>query len=266
MSLGHGASIITNGIVLHYDSVNVKDDSGANGLKNLVSSDYNATRFFTTGTTTVEGVTYNRVDLCYKGSNGIVFDPKPPLPANINSSTFFSQGGNWFESNYNVPWGTSDFTWIAWVYLNSLKGGGLAEDTTSPYVLDWKRNSGQNSSLQPGTDGKPVISYRSTISPFTTISTSSDKVLCYANQWNFMCVRRSSGIVKFFNGTNSSSDLSFNVNYEVANGLGIGWGSDIDYQWRTLDGTIGPIQIYNRALSDSEIQQNFEALRGRYNI
>ena len=81
-----------------------------------------------------------------------------------------------------------------------------------------------------------------------------------------MCVRRSSSVVKFFNGITSSAELSFNVNYEVANKLGIGWGSDIDYQWRTLDGTIGPIQIYNRALPDTEIQQNFNALRGRYGI
>ena len=81
-----------------------------------------------------------------------------------------------------------------------------------------------------------------------------------------MCVRRSSGVVNFFNGTTKSSDLSFTINYEVADDLGIGWGADIDYQWRTLDGIIGPIQIYSRALSDTEIQQNFEAIRGRYGV
>lgn len=35
---------------------------------------------------------------------------------------------------------------------------------------------------------------------------------------------------------------------------------------RYLNGSIGNIMMYNRALSDNEILQNFNALRGRYNI
>lgn len=266
MAVFSGPEIVNSGLIMHYDCINVKDTSGINGLKNLAADNYPATKYFTSGTTTVEGITYNRVDLCYKNSTGIVFDPKTPLLANKNSPTYYNEGGNWFEVNYNVPWGTGDFTWIVWVYFNSLIAGGLTGDGTSPYILDWKRSSGQNSSFQPGLGGKPLISYRITTSPFTTTFVESDKVLYYANQWNFMCVRRSSGIVKFFNGTTTSADLSFNVNYEVANKLGIGWGADIDYQWRTLDGTIGPIQIYDRALTDIEISQNFEAIRSRYGL
>jgi hypothetical protein len=33
-----------------------------------------------------------------------------------------------------------------------------------------------------------------------------------------------------------------------------------------LNGTIYSVRIYNRALSTAEIQQNFEATRGRYGI
>jgi hypothetical protein len=33
-----------------------------------------------------------------------------------------------------------------------------------------------------------------------------------------------------------------------------------------LNGKIGAIQVYNRALSQSEITQNFNALRGQYGI
>jgi hypothetical protein len=267
MSLAHGASIVRDGLVLHYDTVNSKDDAGINALKNLAGNSlYNATRAFTSGTTTVEEVTYNRVDLAYRDTTGIVYSPKPPLLANKDSPTYYGQGGNWFQVNYDVPWGTGDFTWIVWVYFNSLIAGGLTGDTASPYILDWKRNSGQNSSFQPGINGRPVISYRSTISPFTTTSVTSNVDLYTTGKWNYMCVRRSSGIVNFFNGVNKSSDLSFSVNYEVADDLGIGWGADNDYQWRTLDGIIGAIKIYNRALSDAEINQNFNALRGRYGI
>jgi hypothetical protein len=267
MAIVYNTSIVRDGLVLHYDSVNAKDDTGVNALKNLTgNSTYNATRNHTSGTTTVEGVTYNRVDLAYKDTTGIVYSPKPPLLANKDSPTYYGQGGNWFQVNYDVVWGTGDFTWIVWVYFNSLIGGGLTGDTTTPYILDWKRNSAYNSSFQPGTDGKPILNYRSTVSPFTTTSVTSNVALYSTGKWNYMCVRRSSGVVNFFNGTTKSSDLSFTINYEVADDLGIGWGADIDYQWRTLDGIIGPIQIYSRALSDTEIQQNFEAIRGRYGV
>ena len=265
MSLGHGSSIVRSGLLIHYDSINVKDSLGDNGLKNLASNLYDGTRNYTSGTTTVEGVTYNRVDLAYKSSQGLVFDPKPPLPENKDNSLYYQQGGNWYQSSYSVPWGTNDFTWIVWVYFNSFRGGGLSNESTTPYILDWKRSSGQQSSFRADF-GVPSVGYRITTSPFTTTSASSDKVLYSEDTWNFMCVRRQAGNIQFFNGFDKSGSISFNVNFEVANNLGIGWGADIDYQWRTLDGIIGPIQIYNRSLTDVEIQQNFNSYRGRYSI
>jgi hypothetical protein len=33
-----------------------------------------------------------------------------------------------------------------------------------------------------------------------------------------------------------------------------------------FNGNVGNVQIYNRALSATEVQQNFNALRGRYGI
>lgn len=265
MAVFSGPEIINDGLILHYDSLNPKDTAGENGLTNLVNSSYNATRQYSSGTTTVEGITYNRVDLSYRGPSGIVFDPKPPLPENKDSPTYYGTGGNWFQVDFDIPWTTQDFTWIVWVYFNSLRAGGL-DGQGPPYILDWKRANARNSAFSPGTDGKPTIQYRITESPFSTTAVTSDIVLCDANKWNFMCVRRASGIVKFFNGLESSSDLNFNVNFEIADDLGIGWGADIDYQWRTIDGIIGPIQIYDRALSSQEIQQNFEATRSRYGV
>jgi hypothetical protein len=49
------------------------------------------------------------------------------------------------------------------------------------------------------------------------------------------------------------------------NKITLGVRSDfISTTW--LNGKISNVQIYNRALSASEVQQNFNALRGRYGI
>jgi len=43
-------------------------------------------------------------------------------------------------------------------------------------------------------------------------------------------------------------------------------GHDEGFGGRYMDGNISQVSIYNRALTAQEIQQNFEALRGRYGI
>jgi hypothetical protein len=266
MSVFAGPNVIDSGLILHYDVTNVKDGTNQNTLTNLASNDYNGFRAFTSGTTTVEGITYNRVDLAYKTANGIVFEPKPPLPANRDSPTYYGTGGNWYEVNYDIAWRTNDFTWIVWVYFDSFKAGGLSNEVTEVYVLDWKSQNGRNTSFRSSLAGIPSINYRITTDPFSTFSVSSEKALYFENKWNFMCVRRQSNTVQFFSGLDKSSSLSYTTDMEVADNLGIGWGADIDYNWRTLDGTIGPIQIYNRALTDNEIQQNFNAQRSRFGL
>jgi hypothetical protein len=41
------------------------------------------------------------------------------------------------------------------------------------------------------------------------------------------------------------------------------YGGGVNYE---LDGKLSTISIYNRTLSEAEVKQNFEALRGRYGI
>jgi len=83
------------------------------------------------------------------------------------------------------------------------------------------------------------------------------------NQWyQVSFTSTGSGSILYLNGLNvGTSVLSPS-----------GWGSIyylgtiIIASGEYLKGNIGTTQIYNRALSASEIKQNFEALRGRYGI
>jgi hypothetical protein len=66
---------------------------------------------------------------------------------------------------------------------------------------------------------------------------------------------------------NSSLNTSVGTSYGSilnSNNLLIGKSSSPTGYW--LNGNISQVQIYNRALTASEIQQNFNALRGRFGI
>jgi uncharacterized protein YjhX (UPF0386 family) len=60
-----------------------------------------------------------------------------------------------------------------------------------------------------------------------------------------------------------NTGLSGNLRATTTTNLNIGrWRGDPTFQ----DGSVGPVKLYNRVLNEGEIQQNFNALRGRYGI
>lgn len=66
------------------------------------------------------------------------------------------------------------------------------------------------------------------------------------------------------NGSLASEGSSFTSNVNNSNNnLEIGRGGGSTYNW---SGSISNFTVYNRALSAGEVQQNFQALRGRYGI
>ena len=102
----------------------------------------------------------------------------------------------------------------------------------------------------------------------------------YINQWNgaqTVSVSKASfsitNFVATYNGVNlklyengtliqTGSSYTTNISNSSTN-LEIGRGGGGSYNW---SGNIAQTQIYNRALTAAEIQQNFNALRGRYGI
>ena len=101
-----------------------------------------------------------------------------------------------------------------------------------------------------------------------TITVISSGML--VNTWYNVVITRdgSSLISTYLNGTvvtNQTSNPSGFVN--VFNNVVIGKGFFLDSaSTRSFSGKIPVVQIYNRALSSSEITQNFNALRGRYGL
>ena len=83
------------------------------------------------------------------------------------------------------------------------------------------------------------------------------------NTWyNLVMVSTGSQILLYING---NLDISVNTNGPAftANGIGIG----ADSQGGTpFAGKIAEARVYNKALTSAEVQQNFNALRGRFGI
>ena len=100
-------------------------------------------------------------------------------------------------------------------------------------------------------------------------NTQSNSTLTIAlNTWTLMTVSIKSGEAnqsKFY--VNSTSETISNAHTIIGDSdkpLLLGRrGEDTSYMW---DGYIGPILIYNRALSASEVTQNYNRLKGRFGL
>lgn len=260
MSLGHGPYIPNlDSCYFYIDLKNPKCFVNQNTIKPLIDNDNVGNFISPTGTTTVDGVTVNRSTLASIDTAEGVINYTTLVPSG-DISPYYAHGGNSYYSSKNKVWGTGDFTWCIWHYPLTFSQRGYA-----PTLIDWKYASSVNSEFGLTGSGTPFARYRITTSPFssTMVEFGNSAIL---NRWNFTVVKRQSGVAKFFQNGIFSGDFSFNVNYEVAAAIGIGWGGDKDAQWGNYKGKIGPIVTYTNALSDQEISKYFNAMRGRFGI
>ena len=262
MSLGHGPYIPNlSNCYFYIDLKNPKCFVNQNTIKPLIDNDSvgNFSRAYSTGTTTIEGITVDRTSLAYIDTEEGVINYTTVVPTG-DISPYYAHGGNNYYSSKNKVWGTGDFTWCVWHYPLTFNQRGY-----SPTLLDWKYVSSVNSEFALSSSGTPYARYRITTSPFssTIVEFGNSAVL---DSWNFTVVKRQSGYAKFFQNGVFSDEISFNVDYEVGGGIGIGWGSDKDARWGNFKGKMGPIITYSVALSDSDIMKCYNATRGRFGV
>ena len=89
------------------------------------------------------------------------------------------------------------------------------------------------------------------------------------NVWNMLTGTWNGTTMKLYlNGIKQSNELSYSggtTGLLRTNGyITVGGYFNVSQPW--TNGKISNVKIYNRALSDQEIQQNFNAMRGRYNV
>jgi hypothetical protein len=82
--------------------------------------------------------------------------------------------------------------------------------------------------------------------------------------WHFICGTRLSGVAQIYIDTVADGAGSMNVNIPGNNPFTLGNG--FDYTSEALNGNLANCLVYNRALSASEIIQNYNALKSRFNL
>jgi hypothetical protein len=230
--ISYNTSIVRNGLVLHLDAANPKSYPGSGTVwTDLSGNGYNGTL--------TNGPTYNSAN-----NGAIVFDGVDDFVDISNASI-----GNF---------GTSNFTVSCWGKATSGSSG------TRGIFSKYNPHSGNGTGwFMFYRDGN--IWVRITQDLVAPLEESSMAVNIAVNNWYFFTmVRNANSFFLYSNGVLLDQRTTTNIiNCSSTAPLRIGSGYSSGYYY---NGNCSTASIYNRALSAQEIQQNFEALRGRYGV
>ena len=230
MALAHSPRIVTDGLVLCLDAGNTKSYPGSGTTWTDLISEVN-------NGTLVNGVGYNS-----DNGGSLVFD-------GVNDGVQLA------GTNFSL----NQMTISSWNFSsNYVQNGFMFEKTT---------NGSVNTQYSLFYNGGNQIYYRTYGLSTTDLILSSATTYVINNKWNH--------IVATFDGTNkriyvngilraTSANLTGTVTQNTTGAAYIGvYGNFGGYRF---NGRISQTQLYNKALTASEIQQNFNALRSRFGI
>jgi len=238
--LAHSPSIVMSGLVLALDAGNTKSYPGSGTTWTDLSGNSN------TGTLT-NGPTYNSSD----------------------GGSFVFNGSTQYSSSSALSGSFALFTVIIWFYPTSIANYQNPIDCNYAY-------NGSTGNLGPrleiNSSGNLAWNYSNATadnSSFYSHNVVSSGLS--ANTWYCTAITYDgSASTTYLNG--SSTGLT-RTTYGtptgfvgVMNNVTIGKGFSLGGAERIFAGRVANVQIYNRALSATEISQNFNALRGRYGI
>ena len=237
MAFGNGPKIISEGLTILFDT---NSPGGTNGTNTL----YNA----------VPGGPISSVSLYPTSTFGYISSGSVFVSGsndNTSNGTFLLGSGN-LSSTIN-----NDFTTNNWIYRQTSRKATICEYRGGSTRLEFCAS-----------DTLMYFNQRQVISPFTTFSTSVS-VTNDLNKWDYFSLSKSGTNWSFYKNGYLVGTTSFTMSETIGNGnwisLGISW-SDDDYLSNTMVGFIGPFTHYNRALSASEVQQNYNAQKSRFGL
>jgi hypothetical protein len=236
MGISAGPSGVSDGLVFQLDAANLRSYSGSGNTANGLISGI--------GGTLVNGTGFSSTN---------------------NGSFFFDGTNDYIEvSNSNLlTFGTNPFTIDFWLYSTYVHSGGALYRTILSSYDNY--NGIYQTYFFLG-----LFNNGSTLNNFVSFLNSQSGNLMLplganinVNEWtNVTFTRLDNNLVCFKNGVSVSTAVSTN-NFSGTRNARIGGGVE---QVNTFQGSISLMKIYNRALSATEVMQNFNAMRERYNI
>jgi hypothetical protein len=229
MALVHSPSIVTNGLVLYLDAANPKSYPGTGtGWSDLSGLGNNGTL--------INGVTYSNANLgtfTFDGVDDRITTPLSTAFQDFTICVWFFHNGNGSVKQRLIDKSAQNGFWIG--KLAGGFGGGIKEFTT---------------------EGRPG---QQTITPLGRGISLTD------NQWHYLAFRRQGTTHTIF-GDGITNTISGTVTGTALDSTQMQIGEAIENNGVVFNGNIPVVKVYNRALQDSEILQNFNALRGRFGI
>jgi hypothetical protein len=233
-------NITTNGLVLLLDVANPKSYVSGSTTWNDLSIGGN------NGTLT-NGPTYNSAN-----AGSIVFDGVDDYINNIGNTSTFS-----FIQNTGI------FTINAWVKLTDLSvaryilGNNDGTTVSKGFYLGYYGTSGRLwLSMTSGVSGQPILNYISSNNFFT--NNDWIHVVCVGNGTNSQFYKN--GVIF---GSSSSNFGTLSTGDSIRN-LSVGRINNFNSSY--WGGSIAQTSIYNRALSASEVLQNYNSTKVRFNL
>ena len=221
----YGPRTITNGLVLALDAGNSKSYPGS-------------------------GTTWT--DLSGRGNNGTLTN-NPNYSNDANGSILFNSTGPYIQLNQNSYDITDVYTVSFWVKRISGTGVFLyigQSSTTGMYFESYTNTDlytwffGANSPQNNGNWGANALSTTQWVNVVMTMVTSTKTQ------------------TRYLNGTISGSPFVFTNAVTAPSAVSSNWL--IKNNSQNWSGYISDLKLYNRALTAGEIQQNFNALKGRF--
>jgi hypothetical protein len=224
--------IVTSNLILHYDPSNTSSYPG-------------------TGTTIT--------DLSGGGRNGTM--------SNItHTSPYFTYNGT--SSQISIPDdvvlepGTGDFTFEAWIYHSVITGGQrtfMSKTDNGGGASDWSYGLRTNATgatyLEMGNGTTSVTS--------PTYTVSAGQWYQIVGVWTNVA---SNSIALYINGVSQGSNShSFTSVKNSINPIYLGNYNGNEYQ-QSFNGRMGITRLYNKALSASEVLQNFNTSKSKYGL
>ena len=238
-------SIITDGLVLNLDAGNTLSYPGS------------GTDWFDLTSNNNDGVLVNGASYVTDGGGSISFD-------GVNDYYL----GDFSSIINETTTGVSPiFTISNWVYLTPNSGivDGLAN--ISPDAQSWAHYYWYSNPSGPTLNFNKI---NSGVSNFRTFQVISQPNVILPNKWNNVVTVYDSGNVSFYcNGSLLTSTISVNDGNStiVDNNFSLIFGkNNIGAGGQSLNGKIAKYNIYNRALTDSEVLQNYNATKGRFGL
>lgn len=193
----------------------------------------------------------------YPGSGTTWSDISGNLQDGVMTSTTFGSNAMTFDGtnsyvtcpNQNYITYTGTYTFSVW--LNTTNGGVVFQ------------NSGSSGNVTTDRNGLQLSTTAAVFGYYDGVSWKGVKATITTNRWyNIVCVNNATTLTVYSNGIPSTTPDVLYV-HTIA-GLHIG-RQTIDATLR-FNGSMAAIQAYNRALTQAEIIQNFNAHRGRFGV